>query len=222
MATKAENILGRVQALGYATDTEASQLLALNMLHKRILNFRRWSFLFSTSSTKTLTVGNGTLSIEALAATKRIDAVRLELSPSTFISLDNLPIQEMREFEHVERLTGTPEFWAREGTTLHFWPIPDLAYTVVQDFIENPIELTTGSAEVQIPDSHADILVWGTLMGMTFRERDWDGHNFARQMYSELLAEMSAQYGMTDRQTAKHVTASGFYDVYDPELSWLI
>lgn len=221
MATKAEDVLARLQALGYGNDTEASQLLTLNTVHKRVLNTRRWRFLQSTESAGELTVGTGTKSIQTLPTTKRIDGVHLEFGTERF-SLESIERDQMRALEHNMRDTGVPQYWCVIGNSLHVWPLPDKKYTVVLDLVANPNEITTKGTEVQIPDSHADILVYGTIMGITFRERDWDGHNFARQLYMELLNEMMAQYGMSDRQTAKHVVASGERDGFDIESEWLI
>lgn len=220
MATKAEDILARVQALGYGSDTEASQLLALNSLHKRVLNTRRWRFLLSTDTSKSTVIGTGTVTLGTLPEVKRIDAVRLAAGTERF-SLDYVEPNVMRDNEHQYRDNGTPEYWSIIGQELHIWPIPDKVYTISLDLVAKPNEITTKANEVQIPDAHVDILVWGTIMPITFRERDWDGHNFSRQMYAELLAEMLAQYGMSNRQTSSTVVESGFFDGYDPEASWL-
>lgn len=220
MATKVSDILARVQALGYGTDTEAAQILTLNSLHKRVVNTRRWSFLLTVDTSKATVVGDGTYALTTLPETKRVDAVRLENASSKLL-LEHQEVSLVRDFEHMYRENGTPEYWTMVGTELHIWPIPDEVYTIVLDLVEKPKELTTAANEIQIPDASADILVWGTIMGVTFRERDWDGHNFARQMYAELLAELLAQYGMTDRQTSKHVVSSGFHDQFDIESSWL-
>lgn len=220
MATTATEILARAQALGYGSDTEAAQLLLLNGVHKRIINARRWHFLLETDTSKTLTAGTGTIKYNTLATGKRIDAVRIELN-NNYYELEHMDEQTLRELEHRERGTGVPEFWTEQGEELHVWPIPDQAYKLVIDVVANPSAITTGSDKVQVPDAYADILVWSLVIPITFRERDWDAHNFARQMYAELYAEMLAQFGMTDRQTSKQVVESGFFDAYDVSDPWL-
>lgn len=223
MATKASEILQRVQALGYGADIEAEQLKMLNMLHKRVVNERRWRFLTGTDTSITTTVGDGTYSVGSLAETKRIDAVRLETpTASETLLLEYQEPELFRDFEHQYRDNGTPEYWTVIGTELHLWPEPDKEYKVVLDYVARPVEISSVNTEIQIPDSHSDILVWGTVMANTFRERDYEGHNFSRQMYSELLAEMIAQYGMSNRQTAARVQSSGFFEYFDPESQWLI
>lgn len=220
MATTATEIVQRAQALGYGSDTESSQLVMLNAVHKRLVNARRWHFLLETDKSKTLTAGTGTIKYNTLDTGKRLDAVRLEIG-TTYYELEHKDYEDLRELEHRERSTGIPEYWTEEGEEIHFWPVPDQAYTVVIDVVVNPNTISAGTDKVQIPDSHADILVWALIMQITFRERDWEGHNFARQMYAELYAEMLAQFGMTDRQTTKSVVESGWYAGYDITDPWL-
>lgn len=222
MATTAGEILERVQALGYGADISAPQLLALNMLHKRVVNTRRWRFLGAIESALTTEIGVGEYAVDTLADTKRIDAVRMVSSNGEALNLEHQEQVTIRDFENMWPDNGTPEYWVQIGQKLHVWPKPSNVYTIVVDVVDLPAELTEAEDTIQIPDSHADILVWGTIMGITFRERDWDGHNFARQMYAELLAEMQAQYGMSDRQTPKKVNSSGFFDKFDVEDAWLI
>jgi len=221
MATTAGEILERVQALGYGTDISAPQLKALNMLHKRIVNTRRWRFLGSVESSLTTSVGVGEYTVDTLADTKRIDAVRLRASNGDAINLEHQEQATVRDFTNLFPENGTPQYWVQIGAKLHIWPKPDKAYSILVDVVDIPTELTESGKNVQIPDSHADILVWGTIMGITFRERDWEGHNFSRQMYAELLAEMQAQFGMSDRQTPKTVANSGFHDSFNVDSPWL-
>ncbi len=221
MAFKASDVLARVQSLGYATDTEPAQLNALDQVQRRVLNTRRWRFLYEKDSSKELTTNNNEIELQALSDTKRVDAVRLEFGEE-FLELEHQDYETLRSAEHKYRETGLPEWWAVIGQKLHVWPIPDKNYKVVIDYVKNPTIITAAANTLLIPDSHIDILVWGIVVNVTFRERDWEGHNFARQMYAEHLAEMMTQYGMTDRQTSDRVVESGFYDAYDVEpASWL-
>lgn len=222
MATTAGEILERVQALGYGADISAPQLKTLNMLHKRVINTRRWRFLGSITKSLETTPGTGVYALDTLATTQRVDAVRLVNANGEALHLEHQPQATVRDFETMWPDSGTPEYWVRIGKDLHLWPAPSGVYQVQVDIVNNPTSLTKAEDNVQVPDAHADILVWGTIMGITFRERDWDGHNFARQMYSELITEMIAQYAMTDRQTPKRVQQSGFFDKFDVEDGWLI
>lgn len=217
MATTAGEILARAQALGYGTDIKVEQLSALNQIHRRIINTRRWRFLLTTEQLVEATVGDGTY---ALSTKDVVDAVRLELGTER-LTLEYQSISLVRDFEHMYRDSGVPEYWTIVGSELHIWPLPDKKYKIMLDFVTKPVALATEATNIQVPDSHADILVWGVIMAATFRERDWEGHNFARQMYAEYLAEMLAQWGQQQRQTSAQVVDSGFYDEYDIEDPWL-
>lgn len=227
MATAGE-VLSAVQALGYGTDTKAAQLTMLNQVQRRILNARRWTFALS-SSTKACTIGSATVAFDAtLATTQRIDAVRITGTAGATdpFELDYIEPPVMRQYLHDNVVTGRPRFWTRRGQNLELYPIPDAAYPLTIDTVTNPANAANEAALVIIPDSHIDILVYGVIMQATFRERDWDGHNMARQMYAELFTEMLAQYGMQQRQQSTHVTSSGQWEAYDPEdaypvSSWL-
>lgn len=223
MATTVEEVLAKLRAIGYGTDTEASQILSLDMEQKRVLNTRRWEFMRAQSTTGTMTPGTASYALTVFAADiKHVDEVRIGITASeNFPAVDHMDFTEFRQLEHQNRERGVPRYWTQEGNTIHFWPTPDAAYNVTVDYIKVPTTLTAKANVVQIPDAHTDILVWATAMPITFRERDWDAHNFARQMYAELLAELEAQYGMTDRQTTKHVVDSGWFNNYEPTAPWL-
>lgn len=220
MATTAAEVIAEAQALGYGTDVESAQLVMLNGVHKRVVNARRWTFLVATDSEKSLTVGDPTLTYDALDDTRRLDAVRLEVG-TEYIDLDYLEPQDFRSLEHGLRENGTPEYWTRRGDQIHVWPRPDQAYSVEIDYVANPVKIDAGSDEVQVPDSHVDVLVWALIAKIAFRERDWEAHNFARQMYAELYTEMLGQYGMTDRKSATRVKSSGFFDAYEVLDPWI-
>lgn len=217
MATAGE-VLASVQALGYGSDTKAAQLTMLNQVQRRILNARRWTFALS-STTKTATVGNAEVVFDTLATTQRVDAVRMTgtVGATEPLELDFIEAPVIRQYLHDNAEKGQPRYWSRRGQSIILYPIPDKAYPLTIDTVSNATKAATEADAVVIPDSHIDILVYGLIMQLTFRERDWDGHNMARQMYAELFTEMLAQYGMQQRQQSSHVTSSGQWDMYDPE-----
>jgi hypothetical protein len=165
--------------------------------------------------------GTGVYVLDTLDKTRQVDAVRISNTTDRYL-LEHEEIDMLRDKEHIYRDIGIPEYWSVIGTELHLWPIPDGVYEMMVDYITQPVKIDDTRDTISIPDAHSDILVWLTVMNITFRERDWEGHNFARQMYAELLAEMLAQYGISDRQTAKHVISSGFHEKFDPDQEpWL-
>lgn len=219
MSTTAAEIMERVQAKGYGSDTETAQLAMLNQVQRRIVNSRRWAFLLS-STEKTTTTGVESVALDAeIGPTIRVDGVELTESNGSPLDTEYVEPPVIREYIHDSSATGRPRFWSRIGQNLIFYPIPDAAYKVKVYTVANPV-IATKTDKVTIPDSHTDILEWGIIEQLTFRERDWDAHNFARQMYAELFTEMLGQYGMQQRGQATHVTSSGSWDNYDVEEAW--
>lgn len=221
MTVLAEDLLLRLESLGYGTDTEEAQLHALATAQKRIINARRWTFqLFG----KTITLVAGSASnaelLSELAGGAKIDAIRIE-SGTSYYELEHKDYEELQTLQHLHRERGIPEFWSQVGNNVEFWPTPDKAYTGQCDLVSQAANKLSKGTAIIVPEAYTDILVWAAAISIAYRERDWDAHNFARQMYAELYAEMLAQYGMTDRQTAKTVAKSGFYDRYDILGPWL-
>lgn len=226
MATTAGQVLASVQALGYGTDTKVSQLAMLNQVQRRILNARRWTFALSSVS-KACVASNEAVAFDTeVGTTQRIDAVRLTglIGAAEPLFLEYVEAPVIREYIHDNSATGQPRFWSRRGQNIILYPIPDKAYPLTIDTVLNATLLANEAANVVVPDSHIDILIYGVIMQVTFRERDWDGHNMARQLYAELFTEMLAQYGMQQRQQSSHVTSSGQWDNYEVEsglATWL-
>lgn len=221
MSTTVENIYASLQAKGYGTDTEpqAAQILNINAVHKRVLNSRRWRFM-ETTATKSITANSTSTALVARDLTQQVNGVRLLDANSNFCEVDNINPQRIQELLAEFPEAGEPEFWSITGQTLLLWPIPSRAYTATLEIQEAITKLTAKTDLVQVPDSHVEILVWGAIADQAFRERDWNARQVADDHFNTLLQEMFAQYGMTDKQSSKHVGYSGERDGFD--LEWLI
>lgn len=64
--------------------------------------------------------------------------------------------------EHGETQTGEPRFFYRLSNQIHFYPIPDGAYTLLYHYLIAPQNLTGDSTEPAIPESWEKVLVLGT------------------------------------------------------------
>ena len=217
-------IRSRLQALGYATDTSTAQTALINQAYRRVATTRRWVFLdaqatiATNTSTDQYSLSDLTYGITDL---QHINAIRSEKG-TDYYDFDFMPPDDFRDLQHAFRDAGVPRYWTRIGDYIKVWPQPDAVYTLTVDYTKEITDLVNDDDVTLIPDGYVDVLVWGTIISMAYRERDWDGHNFARQMYAEKLGELESEWGMTDRQTPKQIGESGYYDQYDPELlSWL-
>lgn len=198
-----------VQAKGYSLDTApAVQNSMINSIYRRIIGERRWWFLrYPDNQSLTTTPGDPEvpLFIDGLL---HIDAIRLS-SGSERYEVDYADPQDLRTAEHLDDATGPPEFWSRFGSIVRLYPTPDKAYTVHTDYVIDPDDLVNDSDVSVIPLAYLDVLVWGAIKDLTFRERDMDGYSVASNEYETILRAMRHQDGLVQRQSPSTVTKTG-------------
>jgi len=209
-----------LQDKGYATDTAASQTRMLNSIYRRIAGEHRWPWLDRQSTALATVAGNQSVTLTAVTSLMWVDAVRLEYG-TEYPEVKFLAPQALRDMAHVDRSTGTPRFWTEEFGELRFWPTPDKAYTVVLDYMTTPPDLAV-DADIPLFDStYHDVLVWGAIAEMAFRERDWSAKNFAAAEYADRYGEMKRTYGIRQRQNATHVARAKFWDNIGSNTDWV-
>lgn len=200
-----------LQDKGYGTDTASQQTRMLNGVYRRIAGEHRWPWLERQSSALTAAVSNQTVSLAAITALMWVDAVRLEFG-TEYPELEYIDPQSHRDLYHQSRDTGTPRYWTEQFGELRLWPVPDQAYTVVLDYMTTPDDLSL-DADIPLFDStFHDVLVWGAVSSMAYRERDWSAKNFADAEYRASYDEMKRSYGLKQRQNAQHVQRSSFWN----------
>ncbi len=205
-----------IQAKGYTADTAAQQLIFLNEVYHEICGMDRWPFLEAQDKTL-VTVAGTTAYTLPMATWRNLDAVRIEITAMQ--QYDNLQYKEPQEFrdnEHMDRDQSTPFYWSFFDQQLHFFPPPDGAYTVTIDYITNPPDLAIGSDVPVLPVIYHDVLVWGAIESLAYRERDWLGRQFAQGKKEELLRRMQEEYLVRQRQTSSQVARSGYWDTQLP------
>lgn len=217
MATTLAQLRTRLQARGYATDTATPQTEMINSVYRYIIGLRRWPFLEVANDTSiTTTVDDGIYDLTTITDLLHVDAVRAEINTNEFYPMQHKPYQEFRSFQHGHRENGSPVYWTRTADNLHIWPEPDRAYTLNIDYIKDPVDLTTDADTIVIPDAYADVLVWGPIQDLTYRERDPEGYAMAQDKFGAILLEMMHQYGVRQRQSSDQVRYSGTYDHLSP------
>jgi hypothetical protein len=211
-----------LQTRGYATDTAPAQTEAINSVYRRIIGMRRWPWLeVIKDTTVSTTAGDDSYTLASIDATVlHVDAVRAEQGTEYYELVYRRP-QEFREFQHASREQGTPRYWTRIGDSIYLWPVPDGAYTLSVDFVQDPADLSGDSDTTLIPDAYSDVLVWGALTSIAYRERDFEAYATARQEYGTILVDMMNEYGLRQRQNASRVVESGWYDTLDEDLLYL-
>ena len=202
-----------IQYKGYGSDTApAVQNSMINSVYRRVIGKRRWWFYDVVADTSTTTTaGNQRVDLSVPERLLYVNAARIQ-NGSEYDDLQYLPLQEIREASHLDRDQRRPQYWSIADDELILWPVPDVAYTVVLDYTKRPPELSADTAQVDIPQIFIDVLVWGAIRELCFRERDDTGRAFADSEYREILNDMYQQDNMRQRQNASQVGYSGEVD----------
>lgn len=199
-------ILANLQALGYDTDTEAQQIIFINDTYREVNGKQRWPWHEKFDNSLSTSYNQNIYSLASLTDLRSIDAVRLEQTAfQNYLNLDYTEPQEMRRHEHMDRLPAPPSKWSIIDENLHLWPYPDGTYTIDIDYIITPPELLLPTDTSVWPDDYDDILVWGAVRSIAYRERDWLGRNFAQQEFETRLIRMQQEVQVRQRQTDSHV-----------------
>lgn len=205
-----------IQAKGYGTDLAAQQVLFLNEVYREVHGMMRWPFLEAQDSSLVTITGTSAYTLP-MANWRNLDAVRIQIAAfQQFNNLEYRGMQEFRDLEHVDRDVTTPCYWTFYSNQLHFFPVPDAVYTVVIDYIIEPPDLSAAGDVPVLPLPYHDILVWGAIESLAYRERDWLGREFAGQKKETLLKRMSEEYLTRQRQTSSHVKKSGYWSTQQP------
>jgi hypothetical protein len=203
-----------IQFKGYGSDTAPGiQNSMINSVYRRIIGMYRWPFLeLADNSTIICNVGQMKYNIGVIEDLLHIDAVRIEFG-TDYYDLEYAPFQTFRNLEHTERSQAVPRYWTAGDQELRLWPAPDREYIVKIDYIIDPPDLVGDTDVPIIPPAYRDVLCWGAIAELTFRERDVEGYNIAKQEYLSIIDNMKAEYGVKQRQTSEQVGRSGTYDI---------
>ncbi len=193
-----------LQNKGYGTDTVAQQTAALNGVYRRINGLRRWPYLERRSTALTTTIAQSSVSLVPLASLMWVDAVRIAFG-TEYTELAHTPVQEFREYAHADRDPGCPVRWTEAAGELHLWPTPERAYTLTIDYITTPADLAADGDIPAFDSTYHDVLVWGAIVDMAFRQREYTALATAESQYNQRLSEMKHGYGVGQRQTPSEV-----------------
>ncbi len=212
-----------IQQRGYSTDSADAQNEMINSYYRRVIGMRRWPFLEASGTFPTV-VGTGTYNMPALLPDLlHIRAVRAEIG-TKYPALTYRDQEDFRDYEHADRSNGSPMYWTRIGNAIRLWPKPDRVYTITVDYVKDAPDLVGDSDVTQIPSAYQDVLVWGPIIDLAYRERDYAGMKEARANYQSLVNDMINEYGLRQQQTSSEVASSGYWDAYDsssPRSGWL-
>lgn len=198
----------RLQNMGYGTDTVASQSDMLQAAYRRLQGLHHWPWLRNKTTLPTV-VGTPSYSLAFITDLLHLDAVRLEIGQQPF-TLEYKSPEEFAETAHADRDNGIPRFWTERFGEVHLWPRPDRVYTVTIEYTKDPPDILDGSAPIFDATYH-DVIVFGALGDIAFRERDWQAGARADAQWDRRVAEMEKAYGVRQTQSSSHVRRSSFW-----------
>jgi hypothetical protein len=207
------NIRSRVQARGYGNDINSPIDTILNGVHRRVCATRHWPWL-EFNALVSLTSGSNTVDLEDITedtpslTVNYVDAVNASLPDVEGGGIVLVPTPKAQLKDELSYIPdGLPTGWCLINRTITISPIPDQDIDLDIDYIVAPKGdyLATDSTPVLVPPAFDDVLVWGTIKELAFRERDADGFSEAQSEYAARLNEMIAEYGLRQRQSASQV-----------------
>ncbi len=198
-----------VRALGYDGLTDAQVDVAIQQARRRVFQDRRWSFLEAGNTSLSTANGVATVSLAAITDLAHLDSVR-----HTTAQRDPLawrPYQILRDLRqnHPDD-SGPPEYWTRYNGALLLWPTPDAAYALDIAYIKYPGDLVAATNDT-VPDRYRDLVTWGAVIPLAFRQREFQAASSAENVYDQLLAQYFALDATEQRQTSRQVI-SGYWD----------
>lgn len=197
-----------IQAHGYDSSTAADQLVFINNTYRQLHGKARWPFLEAQDTTMSTTAGTW---IYAWPMTnwRNIDAVRLtQVAFQGYFNMEYMNPQDFRDLENSYPQPGQPEYWSMIDQKLHIWPPPDGVYNVVIDYIIEPPDLAAPTDIPILPVAYHDILVWGAIKQIAYRERDLYSNEIANGEYQTALQQFQEEYNLVQRQTSARVKKS--------------
>lgn len=206
MAVTEAALQALIQDQGYGTDTATVQARAIQSTWRRVLGMRRWAFLDATANV-TATTGSETVSLSSITDFGRIKRVRIISGTDRYDALDYRTSGEIRDLLSENADQCAPEYWSLWAGAVLLFPRPDKAYTVTIDYVKKPAYSTT---DIVFPEMHQDVLVWGAVASLAYRQREYTAAAYAQNEYQSRLQEMIRAYAL-EQEGVREVARSDWW-----------
>lgn len=199
------------------TDPTNPILIELNAAYRQVNGAQRWPWL-EKSMTLSATIANQqAYLLNTISDFRQLDAVRLTDNLGNKFDLTNMEPQQFKAATFEGTLTGRPTLWTQYSGAVQLYPIPDgTEYSIIIDYIFNPPDLAADADIPVLPAVYHDVLVWGAIQTLAFRERNIWAQELAMGYYNTRYKQMQQEYELMQRQTSSRVIRSGFNDSLDP------
>lgn len=197
-------VKSHIQAEGYDNDTSAQQTLMVRGVLRALYGERRWPWVAQQSTAYSATVANqGIIDISALGRGIHLEAVRWSLGTAYYGDGDLQYVSNVaiRDYRHVDRTAGTPRKWGRIADSILVYPIPDNTYPLVIDYDALTTLPTADGDSIQWPETHIDVIIYGAIMRLCRRQRDWNGFDRAKASYEDALRRLFRDIAVVEEQT---------------------
>lgn len=194
-----------IQAEGYDTDTTAQQTLMIRGILRRLYGMRRWKFLAAENTTFQATVANaGNIDISSLGRGIQLDSVRIAFG-TDYRDLDPVDLEVLLDRRHLDPEPGYPQVWAKQGDHILVWPIPETTYNLKILWYGLTTLPTADGDVIAWPETHLDVLIYGVVMRLCRRQRDWTGYDHAKIDFTEALMDQFRDEAVDQRQAHEFV-----------------
>ncbi len=203
-----------LQAKGYGSDSASAQTEALNAAYRRLAGLRRWPWLYQLNTAIDTVVGSATISLSPIADLTHIDAVRLRVNATDASPplLEYMDLQALRDRAHADPTAGEPQSWSFVPGTLHINPAADKVYELVIEYSRDPLDLVADTDVPVVAATYHDTLVWGAIVDLAYRQRDWEGRAAAQQEWTARVKEQERAYGVKQKQSTLEVAHAAIWD----------
>jgi hypothetical protein len=194
-----------IQAEGYDTDTSTQQTQMIRAVLRSLYGMRKWPFLVTVTNAFSATVANqGVVDISSLGRAIKVDSVRV-LQGTEYVGEDQgftwMRDVDLQNLRFTARDAGFPARWTKRGDSIVVWPIPDNTYGLEIEYTALSTLPAADGDTIQWPEQHMDVLIYGVLMRLTRRQRDWAGFDRAKLSFMDALHDMERAGEDGPRQT---------------------
>src|SRR6202000_675869 len=107
---------------------------------------------------------------------------------------------------------GAPRYWTENNGTITIWPATDGGYMLGIDYFKDPPDRAALTDVPLLPAVYHDVLVWGVIQELAFRERDIWGQELSQGYFQTRYKQMQEENMLRQRQSSSRVKKSGFYN----------
>jgi hypothetical protein len=178
-----------IQAAGHGTDTDSAQSQAIQEAFQEVVGRRTWTWNEAVSTTATVAIGDNSVN-NMPTDIDFIDDVFLEVGADYKAPLTRMDAQELLSRAHEDRVNDIPLYYTEYEGSLLLHPRPVAAYTITIHYHKVPALPTTDAWVPPFPEAYHEVLAFGALRLMAYRQRDWQAYSVADATYRMILRDM--------------------------------